>query len=335
MLFPLLKIITFNVYLLCVGPECLLREVPDVEKRRPMIAQWLKEQNADIVFLQEVWQVDQFDTLKKESGYPYGIYFGPLSEMGILSRHPITGADYFPNRWQGSYIEDCKKGVVGYRYGLGLATVNVGGTEIVLANAHPIARRRDIAGFSDPADRLTPERKMLLLEYWLALKDRMETKPLIFAGDFNMNHQSDEYRFFERLFAMTDVIEKKSGEEPFCSYCDENTYAKKQGNPTEHVIDHIFFNDFFEPVSARIDFPKPDLSDHQPVEATLRIGSIPPTEVPTLGQLPPRHSVALEIDALIDYFEKVSLSPYCYLSYELGWEQKQKTLRLLKKFIRH
>src|SRR3989338_3056559 len=119
MLLPLLKIITFNV--------CLLREVPDIEARKAQIAVWLKEQNADIIFLQEVWQAEQFDFLKRESGYPYGVTFGEKSEMAVLSRYPITSSDYIPNRWQGSYTEDCKKGVVGYRYGLGLATVDIGG----------------------------------------------------------------------------------------------------------------------------------------------------------------------------------------------------------------
>ncbi|MBI2339061.1 MAG: endonuclease/exonuclease/phosphatase family protein [Deltaproteobacteria bacterium] len=333
---PLLKIITFNVYLLCIGPFCLLREVPDIESRQAQIAVWLKEQNADIVFLQEVWQAEQFDYLKKESGYPYGIYFGPLSEMGILSRTPITGADYIPNRWQGSYAEDCKKGVVGYRYGLGVATVDVQGTEIFLANTHPIARRGDVEGFRESADRLTPERKFLLLEYRLLLKDRIATRPVLFAGDFNMNRQSAEYDFFRRLFPLNDAVaaplavEERKGDEPFCSYCESNRYAKRQGNPSEHVIDHIFFNGFFEPVSARIDFPKPDLSDHQPVEATLQINlNPPPTSAPTVDRLPPE-----EIDSLIAYFEKVSLSPYCYLSYELGWIQKQKTLHLLKELNR-
>lgn len=318
-----LKVITFNTYLLCVGPKCLLRSVPEIKERKKLIVKWLKKQNADIVFLQEIWQPEQFDFIRKESGYPHSIYFGEESDLALLSRYPLSHPKFIPTHWQGSHGEDCKKGVVGYRYGFASAKMDYNGTEVLLANVHPIARRVAIKGFVEPADAITPERLILQLNFWNELKNDLQLKPIIFAGDFNMNPDSVEYAHFERRFRLTNTLIPNKN---LCSYCSSNSLAQWQGNPAEGVIDYIFVNDFFSIVDAKIDFPKPDLSDHQPVEAVLELNQIPRRDrsrpVPTKD----------EINELIQYVKKVSLSPYCYLSYEMGWKQKKKTIKFLKQF---
>lgn len=328
---PMLKVITFNAYLLCVGPKCLLRGSPDLDERMDKIVEWIKEKDADVVFLQEIWQPEQFEFIKKESGYPFSVYFDESSDLAILSRYPLSNAHFIPTHWQGSHSEDCKKSVVGYSYGLGTVEMDFNGTKILLAHAHPIARRLDIRGFAKPADLLTPERLILQLDFWNSLKDQLHSRPLVFAGDFNMNHISVEYYFFSRLFGLKDtlgtILKNKYDREHICTYCADNSLAQQQGNPSEGVIDYIFANEFFDIVDAKINFPQPDLSDHQPVEAILRFNSqIVNRKSSIVNQAPTKN----DIEPLINYIENVSLSPFCYLSYKMGWKQRKRTLRFLQ-----
>lgn len=321
-----LRVVSLNAYLLCVGPRCLLREVPSINERMISIAEWLKEESADIVFMQEIWQPEQLDFIKERSGYPHAVYFGETSDLAILSYTQLTHVSYLPTHWQGSYSEDCKKGIVGYRYGLGLAEMEWDGQNILLASAHPIARRASIDGFASEADAITPERIILQLDFWNALKSHPHTGPLIFAGDFNMNPDSLEYAHFNSQFGLLDSLGNVRDYEKrdLCTYCGENSLAQQQNNPTEGVIDYIFVNQYFRILDAKIYFPKPDLSDHQPLMATLSV------QDPIARQQYSGPPLKDPIDGLIQYIKNVSLSPYCYLSYEMGWRQRERTIEFLE-----
>lgn len=329
---PPLKVITLNTYLVCAGPWCLLREAPEVEKRMEQAAEWLKKQNADIVFLQEIWQPEQFEYFKKNAGYPYSVYFGEESDLAILSRYPLSDSQFKQTSWQGSYYNDCKKTLVAFHYGLGTVMVNINGNRVLLANTHTIPRRKDLEGFDRPADVLTPERLTLLLEFRTWLKEDLYSHPLIFAGDFNMNPIADASTFFHRLFDLTDTFKNvalvKKYKGPFCTFCEKNKWNIEKGSPGEGILDYIFSNRFFKPVSGKIHHPHPEFSDHQPVEVLLEIKNkeYNAKKSPSLSEL----VNAQEIDELINYFKNVSFSPYCYLSWELGWKQRRRTIEFLR-----
>jgi len=333
-----LKVITFNTYLLCLGPGCILHEVPDVKKRLKQITAWLKRQNADIIFLQEVWQPEYFEYIRHNSGFPYSIYFGEETELAILSRYKPGKLVLHEKNWIGSYVDTCKLRLLGYNFGGGYIPINVNGRQVILYHMHLAPPRYPhLKGFSSYEDQLTPERLINVIERRDFIDKFLSKKPVIFAGDFNINFKSRAYDLFKRIFPMKNPLEifykNILEDEKTCSFCGFNKLNIQSNQPSEGVLDHIFVNSFFKIKNAEIHFPESDLSDHQPVSADLTLKKVDKLNIKKNDSFKELISVD-EIKALKLYIENVTLSNYCYLNIKTGFMQRTQTIEYLNKFFK-
>ena len=107
---PPLKIITVNAYLLVSGFFMKhMVDSPEPEKRLHLLTQWLNEQNADLVLIQEVNGEETYKEIKRlVHDATFGIYVGDFSDLIVLSRYPIVEQGFLKTRWQGSEHERCE-----------------------------------------------------------------------------------------------------------------------------------------------------------------------------------------------------------------------------------
>ncbi len=332
-----LKVVTFNTNLLCIGPGCLFIKAPDVDKRTVEIARYLRDLNADIVFLQEIWQRKQFEEILKTSHMPYGVFGGSDTDLAIFSKFPITNNVFTPFHWQASHEFHCKAMTIGLRMGLLTAEVLVDGSPITVATGHLLPRDHSIDGYHKPSDEVTLERQLHLLEALSSLKKKTGSKPLIIAGDFNMNQASDEYAFWNKTVlasnTLTDnlkskfILTSRDGEKRWresCTYCDDNSFVKQQGETGEGILDYIFTRtDNFDVLDSKILHETGKYSDHLAVASRLRTKfsktdfSYTPVEPSEMG-------------LITKHIEDVSIHPLCWLSYFDLYNQRDSSVEFLK-----
>lgn len=324
-----IKIMTFNTMLVCVGPGCILANSPKVEERKREIGEYIASQDLDLVFLQEVFQDSQFNTVLKFSKMPYSYYVGADTGLAILSRYPLSDTKFVPYRWQAASFRDCKRLFVGKKLGFASAIATLDdGSKISIASTHLLPRYDDMPGFALPADEHTPQRKANILELREELYKLPKEFPIILAGDFNMNQKSEENAFFSRVIDLENVLKKKTPNNLWanlCTYCDANPYVIEQGNRGEGVIDYIWISkNSFSISDVKINKDTDRFSDHRAVVATLRIV----TPVNYYNPLPVSNE---EVEKLKIYFEKVSINPLCWLAPSIGWTERGTTLQFLEK----
>lgn len=111
-----LKVMTFNVNLVCVGPACFAAgNEEDVFNRAKKIGEWIKAQDPDLVFLQEVVQKRHFYILQQLSGLPYAHFSDEITGLGFLSRFPVSDFSEKVFSWQGANFIEAKRLVVGWK----------------------------------------------------------------------------------------------------------------------------------------------------------------------------------------------------------------------------
>lgn len=281
-----LKVITVNAYLYHSGSPVidLFFDTPNTMQRAAQLAAWIKAQDADIVFLQEVWHQPLWREVARLSGFTSALHFGNLgsgnTDLAILSNHPLSNPRFNPTTWQGSKTHECGKDLGGdFRTGLATVTARIKGRSVLLANAHPMHRRHDEANFSSPASELTPERVLQIIELWSFLKPQVvENRPLIFGGDFNFQKGQQEEDVFRRLFSplhlsdSTDILVAHGGPKT-CTFCEDNPINKENEVPGEGILDRVFVNNQVELVDAEIATPNPVFTDHQPLITHLRLAA--------------------------------------------------------------
>jgi len=315
-----LKLVSYNAMLVCVGPWCLLADSPDREERLAAIGPWLKSLSADVVSVQEIWKPDQFDSLSKSSGFAYHHYFGRKTEQALFSRFPIEDASFTPFTWQASYFQDCKRLTFATpQGGVGVAFVRLpDGSRVAVVSTHTLPRWAQLEGFASPADVNTEGRKLIFLELFQTVAQRVPAgTPLVLMGDLNMNQISEEYAFFNLHGGLVDTFHRIAGESwgSQCTYCTDNHYVKLQNAPGEGILDYVMTTEDFKTVSSRILTEGGKYSDHLGVESVVEyIGG--------KGGFKPKPASVAELDRMLNYVDTVSMSPVCWLAGPAAWFQR-------------
>lgn len=327
-----LKVLTYNAALVCVGPGCIFADSPEPLKRAKQIGEWIRALDADVVFLQEIWQPDQFEILQKASGFPHAFFPGKPSESAILSRFQLRNAEFVPLVWHGVHHYHLKIVLAGYRAGLVLAEIeHSNGQRIGLANIHAIPRDQTIPGFHEPRDAATLGRQLGLIHALDILQNKFGNAPVIFGGDFNMNQFSEEYQFFMKSQGWIDSFRQSFPAEQWikqCTFCDENEFLKSNGGTAEGILDYIFTTRSNTAVlSSEVISPRPALSDHYGIFSQIQIKQ--PGEMNTQGQSSYSFDHAA-LPQIHSYVEGVQPDYLCWILPSC-WSVKSNALNYLKR----
>lgn len=359
---PPLKVITINA-------EWFITHVvnsTDPAARFPALLDWIKQQDADIIVIQEIlgdWFARLLSQLTSYHGhhFHYPGYFH-TSELGILSKHPITQAIYYPQTWATSWQRYCYIGPSLRAYmGFGFATIDFHGTPVVVGTNHAVVT--DPSGAAGPstffsseqrsfvdADAWSAERKMVYVDIWRTMAPLLDRVPVIYAADLNVAHGHGEYGFWRQLTGMNDgLLDSLNGgvtdyeapnhgrqcERPHAfetfSHCNRRVAAAEEGSLG--VLDYIFTNHFVKNLYTYIDKSTDTFSDHFAVVGRYRIARRPghirlPLRQPLPSKPPP--IPRQHLDDLRAYFDAVNVHFLCGRSdYPQSQWQQRRTLRVL------
>ncbi len=266
-----LKIITFNIWDLHVGV------VKDRQWRFGKLIQKIIDLDADIVCLQESWDVEHQYELRKQLTPKYyttigdgkiktrNILWKKFDTAGgliILSKFPIEDCEFIPlSRWPNTSLTEffAKKGFL-------FATINTPTRSIKIINTHlqainsksdPIIQKRQLKGM---LSRLGPAE---------------ESTPFIIIGDFNKDAMmSDPY--YVRIISDHGFTEpahfKGLGRIPTHRTRQDNIYAGTWLHPAKHPLQFDYFllkNINMENIKIEPLYFESPLSDHDPLMLTI------------------------------------------------------------------
>lgn len=240
-----LRVLTFNVW----GDN---QRLEDVE-------QWIREQNADVVLLQEFSA--EMLTIANTSLRDIYRYQSDISMWGnlTLSRYPITNEEMLDMQGDGALTQH-------------RMTLEVDGQSITIYNIHFAMPARETSRFNSPINFSLLNLSLAFDPAWRDTQIHnfidvleSETGPYIAAGDFNMSDQSAIYSELAAVasdsFAEVGVGLGQSWPNPII---DDLRFL-----PPLVRIDYIWHSDEFQAVSAQ---QGPVLgSDHLPLIATLEL----------------------------------------------------------------
>ncbi len=213
------------------------------------IARVIEDSQADIVGLQEVPRgrllsgtSDMLTLLRLRLGFEHVAYFGttdPVWGNAILSRYPITdiGTDYLPK-----VGTPMRRGLLG-------ATIQVGGTEILVISTHLQHVNNQDTHDDDPMADLYPvhlEQINTILEDWGG------RSPAVLMGDFNARPDWDQIGLVTGSGWVDSWEEAGMGE----------GFTSSSGNP-QFRIDYVFHTS--DLVAVDVGVFQSTASDHLPV----------------------------------------------------------------------
>ena len=240
------------------------------------VVRYLKEQNADIVCIQEamrpleqeVYPLYRSAEIIREflkNDYPHYFFapewvadmfylsegepervFGGMVEQGkmILSKYPIVrGYNYFYHK-NYEFERDRKDFYLGNDHGraLQICEINVNGKIIQIGNVHGCYS-------SDKLDT----NKSVLQSNFIVEKLKLKKMPTILLGDFNLLPNTKGISIFEKEYENLDKNFKISNTRP-----DKNM-----------IIDYVFIDQNFLAADLKID--EIDISDHYPLIAEINL----------------------------------------------------------------
>lgn len=232
-----LEVLTYNTWGL---PQPIAR---DRKERMPGIARMVREEDADLVGLQEVWRGAlrflDLELLRTEEAGDSG--------LALVTPHPV--------HWQRAVAFEDAWGVDGMKEKGALASrvelPALGETTVVVTHLQ--------AGRSGPAARARGQQ----VDALLSLTSDQE-HPAILVGDFNL-HEKDpiDRRSAERLAAAgwVDVAEQSASLAP----------THRNGERFDRILVRPGRQRCLSP--EKVDVPDSDLSDHLPVRAQLKAGT--------------------------------------------------------------
>jgi len=210
----------------------------------------IREVDAEVVLLQElnIETAAHFEEVL-QAQYPHRRFHEHRRNigMGVLSRYPITSDEYW-------LIERSHQRV----------TLDIEGQQVTMYHSRMLF----------PVEQGAFANQRAEFEQMLA-RVRQETGPTIWAGDFNMSDQSDNYR---------DLSSKMADSYRSAGWGMGFTFPAAAPDlplPLPYRIralfaipvlrlDYIFHNDFFETMHAQV-WPRSGQSDHLPVYAVLKL----------------------------------------------------------------
>ncbi|MBX3085796.1 MAG: endonuclease/exonuclease/phosphatase family protein [Anaerolineae bacterium] len=244
---PTLKVITFNMW----------RFNPDV----PRLESWLREKQADMVFLQEITPEYAADEVKRLADvYPYQAVQTWGGGNLILSKHPILEWKTFPSQENGGAM--MMRAAISYQgqdlalYSVHLSRPSVD-TQIEGVSYVPNFIKT-LVGYDDTS-RNSQIQQLLDLT-------ATETVPYLVAGDFNMSDQCMVY--WDIRDRMGDTY-REAGYGLGASWPVGGVNGRPTYMPAVVRIDYVWHSSQFRALTAELG---PQLgSDHYPVYSELAL----------------------------------------------------------------
>ncbi len=265
-----LKVLTLNIW------DLPFWFVKDRKKRIKNLPEYLKKSGADIICLQESFDVENRSFLKEQLSGSYmmagdvietrRILFIKLFDMTgglvVFSKFPITSSRFVPySRFLNSAISETlgRKGFLEV-----IVETPIGDVKIVNTHMHQETH------FFSQKIRFKQTEKMVM-------KTNNYDKPIILAGDFNENYLMKEYEFAElfRTTGFSDPSKFKEGEPISPTYRPENTYVdnflSRIHSPKRY--DYILVKNLdkagLKVTEYKPEYLTPPISDHDPLFLTL------------------------------------------------------------------
>ncbi|CAI9733689.1 Hypothetical predicted protein [Octopus vulgaris] len=306
-----LRILTLNCWGIPFPVIC-----KDKNFRIKSLAKALSESEYDIVLLQEIWCISDFELLQSviSKKFPHSHYFhsGSIgSGMCVFTKHPIKDALYFNYRLNG-YAHKIQHGDWFAGKGVGLIKVEVSGIMINIYTTHIHAE------YSDINDEYFTHRLIQSFQLSQFIKQTSEKCDVVFVGgDCNMEPKSLSYKILTTNAMLNDAWLKKKNimddklgntcECPDNSYTDSATTLKF---PHGKRIDYLLFRansgtkvtvDHYERAFGKIPNDSRSYSDHEGVSATFSLMS-----APTAQACPARDAALLSdhLQAMINEMDK-------------------------------
>ena len=218
--------------------------------RYPLILEQLHQTSADIIFLQEVTPLflELLQASPLDSQYSISIGNPAQYTQVTLSRLPIdeTSSLSLPSKYDRTVL---------------ITRVSLNGSQLSLVNVHLES------GLNDDKERL---------EQIQQIYTNLETKAVIWAGDFNYGNDSDEARQMDTLFE--DAAQSQSHQTAFSYNIETNPLANRNKfwfEPSRR-LDRIYYRDLPKFTLAEYELAIElntnngvILSDHFPVKANF------------------------------------------------------------------
>jgi vancomycin resistance protein VanJ len=221
----------------------------------------IRKADADIVAFQEIsTEAAQYFSKELISLYPYQAFHpNAFIGQGVISRYPLLSDEY----WRNDHLT--------VALGHQRVVIDFKGTLITLYNAHPIHPFFTKIGQPFNAELRGQEIDSVLVR---AAKDN---GPVLIAGDFNMNDQSEDYK---RITSRYHDAYREVGWGFGFTFPD---FAQVNARPAilpfvwmrpVARIDYVFHSDHWQAIEARV-WPSSGGSDHRPVLAHLALSRRP------------------------------------------------------------
>jgi endonuclease/exonuclease/phosphatase family metal-dependent hydrolase len=219
------------------------------QERGPWRGRWglilkgLKEYDADIVGLQEVFNMDWAREIHKRSGYPYLAVSGEHSGLVFLSKFKLVEQECLVMKTK-SPTEDYLRYVF-------YIQVDTGEEKAALFNTH-------LSWKADENDiRLEQTRELEAF-----IREKSGDLPAALMGDLNAGPDTLSVVYLREILKWRDTFEAKNPGDPGWTWDYRNPYAEAEREKmAERRIDYIFVRTqagLFEKItSARIVFNKP------------------------------------------------------------------------------
>jgi vancomycin resistance protein VanJ len=240
---PQITILTYNIH----------NEIAQLDS----VVEVIRQADADLVAIQEL-SAEAAQAFARDliSQYPYQVMHpNTFIGQGALSKYPLNSDEYWRNT------------DLAVSLGHERVEIDFKGQVITLYNTHPIH-----PFFTTPGQIYNDYLRGREIDSVLARAEKDST-PILIAGDFNMNDQSDDYR---KIAASYRDTFREVGWGFGFTFPDFRSGGARPAilpfvrTPLLARIDYVFHNGDFQGIEARV-WPTSGGSDHRPVFARLAL----------------------------------------------------------------
>ncbi|CAA9994359.1 unnamed protein product [Nesidiocoris tenuis] len=273
-----LNVFTMNIWGMPLGLS------KDRGLRINALADALKSKDYDIIALQEVWDIGDFNlifsSVEKAMPYKYYFYSGLFgSGLGVISKWPIVETFYYKFPLNG-YVHKLQHGDWLAGKGVALAQINVNGKLVNVFNTHLHAQ------YSVENDEYLSHRLSQAYEAGQLVRLTSAGFPLtLFLGDLNSKPTDVCLRLLVSLAGLHDSFLDRANEKNYgTNESARNSYSPKallKTNPDGGRLDYILFkcDQNHEATALSYSFALPEripgsdvsYSDHEAVEACIEL----------------------------------------------------------------